>query len=193
MTWVGLVVLAAFISWTIASYRRLVSLRDQVRFGWRQMAGQLKRRHALVPNLVNAVRGTMDFERDTLSGIMDARGRAAAATAPLDAAQKEQQLVHAVDRFLTVAQGFPTLKANDTLKILKHEWRTMEHKTDAAGQFYNDLAVTFNAAQRMFPARLFAAALGFKPAELFAIRQTVAASRRGNDVVRKDGSRRASR
>jgi LemA protein len=169
MTWVALIVLAAFMSWTVASYQRLVSLRGQVLNGWRQVAVQLKRRHALIPNLVNAVRGTMDFEREILTGMVDARGRAAAATGPLEVAQKEQQLVRAVEAFLAVTQTYPTLKANATLKILKHEWRTMEHTAGATRQSYNAVAATFNTSQRRFPARLFAGALGFRPAELFAI------------------------
>jgi LemA protein len=182
MTWVALVVLAAFVSWTIASYHRLVSLQDQVLHGWRQVAVQLKRRQALIPSLVKAVRGTMDFERDTMTGIVDARGRAATATGPVDVARKEQQLVRAVEGFLVVAQRYPTLKANETLKILKHEWRTMEHQTGAARQSYNDLAASFNTAQRRFPARLFAGALGFKPAEICGISEA-AAPRHEVDVL----------
>ena len=91
----GLVVLIGVILvvvWAIASYNGLVSMRNQVLNGWKQIDVQLKRRHDLIPNLVNSVRGAMDFERDTLTSVMDARAKALTATGPSDAAQKEGQL-----------------------------------------------------------------------------------------------------
>ena len=141
----GIVVLVAI--WAIASYNRLVGLRNQVQNGWRQIDVQLKRRHDLIPNLVNAVRGSMDFERNTLTAVMEARARAQTATGPADAAQKEGQLTQALGRLLAVT----------------------ENKVGFARQFYNDIATSFNTAQQVFPTSLFAAALGFKPAELFEI------------------------
>ena len=85
----SLVVIAVVVLWTIASYNRLVSMRNQALNGWRQIDMQLKRRHDLTRNLVNAVHGSMDFERDTLTAVMDARAKALTATGPADAAQKE--------------------------------------------------------------------------------------------------------
>jgi LemA protein len=82
-----LVVVVALVVWAIASYNRLVGLRNQALNGWRQIDVQLKRRHDLIPNLINAVRGSMDFERDTLTAVMDARAKAQTATGPADAAQ----------------------------------------------------------------------------------------------------------
>src|SRR6185312_3380247 len=89
-------VLALLVVWAIASYNRLVGLRNQVLNGWRQIDVQLKRRHDLIPNLVNAVKGSMDFERDTLTSVMEARAKAMSATGPADAAQKEGQLSQAI-------------------------------------------------------------------------------------------------
>ena len=89
---IPIVIVALLVVWAIASYNRLVGLRNQVLNGWRQIDVQLKRRHDLIPNLVNAVRGSMDFERDTLTSVMDARAKALTATGPADAAQKEGQL-----------------------------------------------------------------------------------------------------
>ena len=87
-----LVVVALLAVWIVAGYNRLVAMRNQALNGWRQIDVQLKRRHDLIPNLVNAVRGSMDFERDTLTAVMEARSKALTATGPSDAAQKEQQL-----------------------------------------------------------------------------------------------------
>src|SRR5262245_55527272 len=164
-----LVIVAGVVLWAIGGYNRLVGLRNQVTNGWKQIDVQLKRRHDLVPNLVNAVRGAMDFERDTLTAVMEARSKAVAATGPADAAVKEGQLSAALGRLLAVAENYPTLKANDNVKMLQEELSATENKVGFARQFYNDIATTFNTAQQVFPTNLFAATLGFKPAELFEI------------------------
>jgi LemA protein len=180
-----LAVVALLAVWIIASYNRLVSMRNQTLNGWRQIDVQLKRRHDLIPNLVNAVRGSMDFERDTLTAVMEARSKALTATGPADAAQKEGQLSQALGRLLAVAENYPALKSNDNVKMLQEELSGTENKVGFARQFYNDIATNFNTAQQVFPANLFAAAFGFKPAELFEI--TTPADR---DVPTVDLSRR---
>src|SRR5712691_5513310 len=105
---VPLVIVAVLVIWVVGSYNRLVAMRNQVLNGWRQIDVQLKRRHDLIPNLVNTVRGAMDFERDTLTAVMDARAKALGATGPADAAQKEGQLSQALGRLLAVAENYPT-------------------------------------------------------------------------------------
>jgi LemA protein len=164
-----LAVVALLAVWSIVSYNRLVSMRNQTLNGWRQIDVQLKRRHDLIPNLVNAVRGSMDFERDTLTAVMEARSKALTAAGPADAAQKEGQLSQALGRLLAVAENYPALKSNDNVKMLQEELSATENKVGFARQFYNDMATSFNTAQQVFPANLFAAAFGFKPAELFEI------------------------
>jgi LemA protein len=186
---IGLILLALVVLvvvWAIASYNSLVGLRNQVQNGWRQIDVQLKRRHDLIPNLVNAVRGSMDFERDTLTAVMDARAKALTATGPLDAAQKEGQLSQAVGRLLAVAENYPVLKSNDNVKMLQEELSATENKVSFARQFYNDIATRFNTAQQVFPANLFAPGFGFKPAELFEI-----AEQADRDVPTVDLSRRS--
>ena len=162
-------IIAALVLWAVASYNRLVGLRNQVTNGWRQIDVQLKRRHDLIPNLVNAVRGSMDFERDTLTAVMEARAKALTATGPADAAQKEGQLSQALGRLLAVAENYPTLKSNDNVKMLQEELSATENKVGFSRQFYNDIATSFNTAQQVFPTNLLANTFGFKPAELFEI------------------------
>ncbi len=164
-----IVVVALLAVWIVAGYNRLVGMRNQALNGWRQIDVQLKRRHDLIPNLVNAVRGSMDFERDTLTAVMEARSKALTATGPADAAQKEGHLTQALGRLLAVAENYPALKSNDNVKMLQEELSGTENKVGFARQFYNDIATKFNTAQQVFPANLFASALGFKPAELFEI------------------------
>jgi len=164
-----LVVVALLAFWIIGSYNRLVGMRNQVLNGWRQIDVQLKRRHDLIPNLVNSVRGAMDFERDTLTAVMEARARALTATGPADAAVKEGQLTQALGRLIAVAENYPTLKSNETVRALMEELTGTENKVGFARQFYNDIATKYNTAQQVFPTNLFAATFGFKNAELFEI------------------------
>ena len=161
--------LALVVIGAIVGYNRLVGLRNQVLNGWRQIDVQLKRRHDLIPNLVNAVRGSMDFERDTLTAVMEARAKALTATGPADAAQKEGQLSQALGRLLAVAENYPQLKSNENVKMLQEELSGTENKIGFARQFYNDIATKFNIARETFPTNLFANMFGFAPAELFQI------------------------
>ena len=162
-------IIAVLVLWIVVSYNGLVRMRNQVQNGWRQIDVQLKRRHDLIPNLVNTVRGAMDFERDTLTAVMEARARALTASGPVDAAQKEQALSGALGRLLAVAENYPTLKANENVKMLQEELSSTENKVGFARQFYNDIATKFNIAQQTFPSNMFASMLGFAPAELFEI------------------------
>src|SRR5579864_7279305 len=180
-----LVIVVLLAVWAIASYNRLVSLRNQVQNGWRQIDVQLKRRHDLIPNLVNAVRGSMDFERDTLTSVMEARAKALTATGPADAAAKEGQLSQALGRLIAVAENYPTLKSNENVKALMEELSGTENKIGFARQFYNDIATKFNTAQQVFPTAIFASMLGFKPAELFELQDP-----KDRDVPVVDLSRR---
>jgi len=166
---IPLVLIAVVVLWAVASYNRLVGLRNQSLNGWKQIDVQLKRRHDLIPNLVNAVRGSMDFERDTLTAVMEARARAQSATGPADAAQKEGQLSQALGRLFAVAENYPTLKSNDNVKMLQEELSATENKVGFARQFYNDIATKFNTAQQVFPTNIFASLFGFKASELFEI------------------------
>src|SRR5947208_11106915 len=166
---IGLAIVALLVVWAISSYNRLVGMRNQTGNGWRQMDVQLKRRHDLIPNLVNAVRGSMDFERDTLTAVMEARAKAVSASGPADAAQKEGQLTQALGRLFAVAENYPNLKSNDNVKMLQEELSSTENKVGFARQFYNDIATKFNTSQQVFPTNIFAGMFGFKPSELFEI------------------------
>jgi LemA protein len=164
-----LVVVVLLVLWVVAGYNRLVNLKNQVSNGWRQIDVQLKRRHDLIPNLVNAVRGSMDFERDTLTAVMEARAKALTATGPADAAVKEGQLSQALGRLIAVAESYPALKSNENVRMLQEELTGTENKVGFARQFYNDIATRYNIAQQVFPTNLMASTLGFHPAELFEI------------------------
>src|SRR5215467_6904908 len=145
MPLIVLVVLVVVIAlWAMSLYNRLVGLRNQTQNGWKQIDVQLKRRHDLIPNLVNTVKGQMDFEKGTLEAVMEARSKAMAATGPADASQKEGALTQAVGRLFAVAENYPELKSNENVKMLQEELSSTENKIGFARQFYNDIATKYN-------------------------------------------------
>lgn len=164
-----LVVVAVVAFWAIGLYNRLVRLKNQVANGWRQIDVQLKRRHDLIPNLVNTVTGAMEFERDTLTRVMEARAKAVSATTPAAAGRAEGELTQALGRLFAVAENYPTLKANENVKMLQEELSSTENKIGFARQFYNDVATSYNIARETFPSNLIAGPMGFTPAELFEL------------------------
>lgn len=171
MTTLIIVLVAAgvLLFWAIAVYNRLIGLKNQVENGWRQIDVQLKRRHDLIPNLVETVRGVMEFERDTLTAVMDARSRAVAAAGPAAAGKAEGELTQALGRLFMLTENYPQLKANENVRMLQEELSATENKVGFARQFYNDIATTFNIARETFPSNIVAGAFNFTRAELFEI------------------------
>jgi LemA protein len=170
-----LAVLAALVLWAIFQYNGLVTLRNQVENGWKQIDIQLKRRHDLIPNLVNTVKGIMQFEQETLQKVVEARSAAMGARGVKDSAAKEGALSDALSKFFVVVEQYPQLRSSENVSQLQEELTSTENKISFSRQFYNDIATKFNTAQQVFPSNLIAGAFGFKPAELFEI--TVAAER----------------
>ena len=154
--WILLVVGAVIVLWVISAYNGLIALKNQTFNAFKQIDVQLKRRHDLIPNLVNAVRGAMEFERDTLTQVMEARNRAMAATSPADAARREGELTQALGRLFAVAENYPTLRANENVKMLQEELTTTENKVGFARQFYNDEVLTYNNVVQQFPSSIVA-------------------------------------
>ena len=164
---VGILVLLFL--WAVGIYNRLVRLRNQVANGWKQIDVQLKRRHDLIPNLVNTVKGAMEFEKGTLEAVIAARNRAAGATGPADAGRKEGELTQALGRFFALAESYPQLTANQNVRALQEELAGTENKVGFARQFYNDVVTTYNTAIEVVPGNFIAGLAGFRPAELFEI------------------------
>jgi LemA protein len=168
MLLVALAVIGAI--WAIWRYNNLISLRNQVANGWKQIDVQLKRRHDLIPNLVSAVRGEMQFEQDTLEKVIQARNTAVAARGVADSADKENALTQTLSRLFALAENYPNLKSNEQVKALMEELSSTENRIGFARQFYNDIATRFNTAQQMFPDNLIAQSFKFQTVELFEIK-----------------------
>src|ERR671914_524191 len=168
-TVVLLVVLAVIVLWVIGAYNGLVSLKNQVLNAWKQIDVQLKRRHDLIPNLVNTVKGAMDFERSTLDAVITARNRAVGATGVQQTARAEGELTQALGRLFALTEAYPDLKATGNVAQLQEELTSTENKIGFARQLYNDTATQYNSTQQQFPANLVAGLAKATPAELWEI------------------------
>lgn len=175
---VALVMLAALLGF--AFYNRLVTLRNVYKNAFAQIDVQLKRRHDLIPNIVEAAKGYMQHERGTLEEVAAARGAAvnavqAAAAAPGDAAAMvhlsaaETNLTGALSRLMAVAEAYPDLKANQVMLQLMEELTTTENRISLARQAFNDSVMFYNTAIQKAPANIIANWYHFTPAEFFQI------------------------
>jgi LemA protein len=161
----GLVVLIGL--WLIAVYNGLVGGRNQAQTAWSQIDVQLKRRHDLIPNLVQVVKDAMGYEQETLTKVIQARNAAVAASGPAQAGVAEATLTQATRGLLGLVESYPQLKANDNIRQLQEELTGTENKIAFARQFYNDSVAAYNTRRQSFPAVLAAASLGFGPIDLF--------------------------
>lgn len=165
--WIVIGILAAIGLWLVALYNGLVGGRNQAQTAWSQIDVQLKRRHDLIPNLVQVVKDAMGYEQETLTKVIQARNAAVAATGPAQAGPAEAVLTQATRGLMALVESYPQLKANDNVKQLQEELTGTENKIAFSRQFYNDSVNAYNTRRESFPAVLAAASLGFMPIELF--------------------------
>jgi LemA protein len=164
-----ILVVAVLVGVAVGLYNGLVRLRNQVAAAWAQIDVQLKRRHDLIPNLVSAVQGYMQHERELFERITAARSRALSATGAGAVGAAEDALTQAVGGLIAVMEQYPDLKANQNVLALQEELVTTENRVGFARQLYNDLVARYNTRQETVPAKLVAGALGFRPAEFFQV------------------------
>jgi LemA protein len=173
MAWyiiVGIIVILIIVVF-IATYNKLVRLRNQVKNAWAQIDVQLKRRHDLIPNLIETVKGYMKHERETLEAITKARNLAqqAASSGPGARAKAETELSSALGRLLAVVENYPDLKANQNFLALQEELTSTENKLSFSRQYYNDSVLSYNNRTQMFPSNIIASMTGFKASEFFEV------------------------
>jgi LemA protein len=175
--WITLAVIVAIVVWAISIYNGLVAMRNRYKNSYAQIDVQLKRRYDLIPNLVEAAKGYLTHERETLEKVVAARGAAMgaaqkAAAAPGDAAamqglaQAEGQLGGALGRLMAVFEAYTDLKANQNMMAVQEELTSTENKIAFARQAYNDSVMGYNTKRESFPDTIFAGMFGFQGAEL---------------------------
>jgi LemA protein len=162
---VGLVIIIGL--WMVGLYNGLVRLRQAVKNAWSQIDVQLKRRHDLIPNLVNTVKGYAAHEKGTLEAVMNARAKATSVTLPADRIKAEGELSGALARLMAVSEAYPNLKANENFMALQTELGGTEDRVAFSRQAYNNSVTQLNTAVQSFPAVLIAGMFGFKEEPFF--------------------------
>jgi len=165
-----IVVLAAIVVVGILIYNGLIQRRLRIDEAFAQIDVQLKRRHDLIPNLVNAVKDYMGFEQDVLTKVTQARANAVAAGAqgPVAQAQAENQLTGALRSLFAVVENYPELKANQNVLSLQEQLTTTENQISFSRQHYNAVVLDYNQAIATFPSVLLAGMFGFRRRDFFA-------------------------
>jgi LemA protein len=163
------VVLVLLVLFVIGIYNTLIRLRNQVDNAWSQIDVQLKRRHDLIPNLVETARGYMQHERGTFEAITEARSRAMGAKTVSEASKAEGALGEALSKFMLVVENYPDLKANQNFLAVQEELTSTENRISFARQSYNDQVLFFNNKIQMFPSNIVANMFNFGKRDFFEL------------------------
>jgi len=164
-----IVVLVAVAILFVAAYNGLVTLRNQVRNAWQQIGVQLKRRHDLIPNLVEVVKDYMGYEQETLEKVIRARNAALTATGVQGTASAEGALTGALRSLFAVVESYPQLKANENVGRLQEELTSTENRLAFARQFYNDLVMRYNTRIQTIPTNVIASMFAFREESYFEV------------------------
>ena len=166
---IAIAVIVVLVLWLIATYNGMVKARNKVDEAWSGIDVQLKRRHDLIPNLVAAVKGYMNFEQSVLTKVTEARASAIAAGAQGPAAQSaaENQLTGALRSLFAVTENYPELKANQNVMSLQEQLSTTENQISFARQHYNATVLDYNTSIATFPSVLIAGPMGFAKRAFF--------------------------
>jgi len=163
----GAVVLLAI--WFIGIYNGLVRLRNLVKEAWSQIDVQLKRRHDLIPNLVETVKGYAGHEKSTLEMVVKARAQAVDSKGVEAQARAEQELTSALGKLLVVVEQYPDLKANQNFLALQEELSSTENKIGFSRQHYNETVMQYNTRIQTFPPNIIAGMYNFKEEPFFQL------------------------
>lgn len=164
-----LAIIIVLVIWFVGIYNSLIKLRNRVKNGWSQIDVQLKRRHDLIPNLIETVKGYMKHERETLENITAYRSQAMNATSVGEKAQAEGLLGGALGALKIAVEAYPDLKANQNFLSLQEELTSTENKISYARQSYNDQVLFYNNKIQMFPSNIVAGTFTFKEEEFFEL------------------------
>ena len=183
--WILLAVLGLVLVWLILIYNGLVSIRNDVQSSWNQIDVQLKRRHDLIPNLVQTVRAVMEFEQDTLDKVISARTKAVSASTPAAKAEAENMLTQTLGKLFAVMENYPDLKSNRNVMQLQEELTSTENRIAFARQLYNDLVANLRTKLQVFPNNIVSSMFNFQSEEYFGADETARAVPVVNMSLRK--------
>lgn len=155
--------------WAVVAYNGLVRLRNEIENAWAQIEVQLKRRHDLIPNLVETVKGYASHERETLEKVISARSAAMNATGFEQRADAENMLTGALKSLFALSEAYPDLKANTNFLALQEELTSTENKVAFSRQFYNDRTMAYNTQTEQFPTNIIAGMFSFTRKPFFEV------------------------
>ena len=164
---VVLAIVVVIALWVIATYNKLVSLRNKVKDQWAQIDTVLKRRFDLIPNLVETVKGYASHEKETLEEVIKARNTYVNASVPEDQLKADGELTKAISKLFALSESYPELKANENFNALQKELSETEDKIQYARQFYNDSVLLYNNARQTFPSVIIANMFHFEELKFF--------------------------
>jgi LemA protein len=164
-----IILLFAVILLFISYYNSFIKLRNIVKDAWSQILVQLKRRHDLIPNLMETVKGYVKHERETLENVIKARNYAMNSGSVTEKAKAESLLTEAMNRLAVVVENYPELKANENFMALQEELTSTENKISFARQNYNDQVLGYNVKVQSFPSNIIASMFNFKTESFFNI------------------------
>ena len=167
--WIILAIVVLIVLWAIFAYNSLVRKKLKVDNAWGQIDVQLQRRFDLIPNLVNVVKGYMDYEKDVLAKVTELRTAWANASSVDEKVNLDNQLTGALKTIMAVSENYPDLKANQNFSELQEELRNTENKISYSRQFYNDSVTMYNTALLVFPTSIIASIFHFTSKTLFVV------------------------
>lgn len=170
--WILVAVLAILIIWTIATYNRLINLRNRIENAWSQVDVQLKRRYDLIPNLVETVKGYAAHEKTLFENVAKARSAVENATTLAEQGEANNMITSALKSLIAVAEAYPELKANQNFLMLQEELSGTEGKIAYSRQFYNDSVLGYNNFKQSFPANIIASMFNFAAKDYFMAEET---------------------
>ena len=172
MLWFALVLLlllVGIVGWVVAGYNRLVRSRVRIDEAWAQIDTQLQRRHDLIPNLVNTVKGYAAHERETFEEVTAARAKAISVQGPADLAEAENGLTQALGKLLAITENYPELKADQNFRQLQEELAHTENMVAGARGHYNASVRDYDTARKVFPTSVIAGMFNFEDREYFEV------------------------
>lgn len=164
---IGIIIVLGFV--VVGMYNGLIRSRLHVKEAWADIDVQLKRRFDLIPNLVNTIKGSTNFESSTLEKVIEARAKAMQAGTPAEHGVAENQLTGALKSIFALSESYPDLKSNQNFLSLQSELADTENKIQAARRFYNSNVLEYNTKTEVFPTNIFAKMFSFVAAEFFEL------------------------
>lgn len=180
--YIGIGILAVLIIIVIAIYNGLVTARMRVKEAWSDIDVQLKRRFDLIPNLINTVKGSTNFESSTLEKVIEARTQGMAAKTPGQIGDADMAMRGALSGFFALAESYPDLKSNQNFISLQNELSDTENKIQAARRFYNGVVNEYNTKIQTVPTNIFANMFSFNESEFFELDANEQAARNPVEV-----------